>query len=122
MTDTSKEAVAEILDALDRILGEEIDVEVSAARKIIAALEAERDALRAAQSYTYIGKGGKPVLARDLEDENEALKSKVKALREENYQLWQARMRSETPNIDTLFGVELGEVLDMVIAKQEQQT
>lgn len=46
MTDTSKEAIAEILDALDRILGEEIDVEVSAARKMIAALEAERDALK----------------------------------------------------------------------------
>jgi FtsZ-binding cell division protein ZapB len=101
MTDTSKEAIAEILDALDRILGEEIDVEVSAARKMIAAMEAERD---------------------EIEGENEALKSKVKALREENYQLWQARLRSETPNVATLFGVELGEVLDMVITQQEQQT
>lgn len=101
MTDTSKEAIAEILDALDRILGEEIDVEVSAARKMIAALEAERD---------------------EIEDENEALKSKVKSLREENYKLWQARLRSETPTIETFCGVELGEALDMVIAQQEQQT
>lgn len=41
----------------------------------IEALLAERDALRAAQSYTYIGKDGKPVLARDLEDERDALEA-----------------------------------------------
>ncbi len=30
--------------------------------------------------YTYIGKDGKPVLARDLEDERDALKERVKEL------------------------------------------
>lgn len=43
----------------------------------IEALLAERDALRAAQSYTYIGKDGKPVLARDLEDERNTLEAQV---------------------------------------------
>lgn len=40
-------------------------------------LAAERDALLAAQSYTYIGKDGKPVLARDLEDERDALRARL---------------------------------------------
>jgi hypothetical protein len=46
------------------------------------ALLAERDALRAAQSYTYIGKDGKPILARDLEDERDALEAENQRLRE----------------------------------------
>lgn len=48
----------------------------------IEALLAERDALRAAQSYTYIGKDGKPVLARDLEDERDALEADNQRLRD----------------------------------------
>lgn len=42
-----------------------------------SALVAERDALRDAQGYTYIGKNGKPVLARDLEDQRDALQAKL---------------------------------------------
>lgn len=44
--------------------------------------EAERDALRNAQSYTYIGKDGKPILARDLEDQRDALLAERDRLRE----------------------------------------
>lgn len=40
-------------------------------------LHEERDHLIAAQSYTYIGKDGKPVLARDLEDERDALRARL---------------------------------------------
>lgn len=42
-----------------------------------ATLAAERDAPRNAQGYTYIGKNGKPVLARDLEDQRDALQAKL---------------------------------------------
>ena len=37
--------------------------------------EADRDALQRAQGYTYIGRNGKAVLARDLEDKIEALEA-----------------------------------------------
>lgn len=47
-----------------------------------AALLAERDALRNAQSYTYIGKNGKPILARNLEDQRDALLAERDRLRE----------------------------------------
>ena len=43
----------------------------------VAELEAERDHWQASQHYTYIGKDGKPVLARDLEDRAEAAESKL---------------------------------------------
>ncbi len=36
------------------------------------ALQAKVGALHSAQSYTYIGKDGRPVLARDLEDQRDA--------------------------------------------------
>lgn len=44
----------------------------------IEGLEAEVKALRQAQTYTYIGKSGKPVLARDLEDRAEAAEAKLR--------------------------------------------
>jgi hypothetical protein len=38
--------------------------------------------LRAAQHYTYIGRNGKPVLARDLEDRAEAAEAREAVLRD----------------------------------------
>ena len=49
-------------------------LELKAADRI-EALEAERDTLQRAQGYTYIGRNGKAVLARDLEDKIEALEA-----------------------------------------------
>lgn len=37
----------------------------------------EIEKILAAQSYTYIGTDGKPVLARDLEDERDALRARL---------------------------------------------
>jgi hypothetical protein len=68
------------------------------------ALEAENARLRRAQGYTYIGRDGKPVLARDLEDECDALRAEIEGalaiiateraevlkLREENERLREA--------------------------------
>ena len=45
-------------------------------------LRKERDALQSTQSYTYIGKGGKPVLARDLEDERDDLRAIIAEFRD----------------------------------------
>lgn len=42
-----------------------------------ATLLAERDALLASQKYTYIGKDGKPILARDLEDQRDTLEAEA---------------------------------------------
>ncbi len=44
------------------------------AANTIAAQAAEIEAFKAAQSYTYIGKDGKPRLARDMEDEIDRLR------------------------------------------------
>jgi hypothetical protein len=41
---------------------------------------AERDALQQAQTYRYIGKDGKSILARDLEDQRDAALARVEAL------------------------------------------
>jgi ATP-dependent Clp protease ATP-binding subunit ClpA len=43
----------------------------------IEQLERERDEALAAQSYTYIGKNMKPILARDLEDAKDAAEAKL---------------------------------------------
>ncbi len=48
----------------------------------IDALADERDALQSTQSYTYIGKDGKPVLARDLEDERDDLRAIIAEFRD----------------------------------------
>jgi hypothetical protein len=45
-------------------------------------ISADRDELLASQHYRYIGKDGKTVLARDLEDERDALSAEVTRLRE----------------------------------------
>ena len=42
---------------------------------LVSDITAERDALR--DNYTYIGKDGKPVLARELEDERDQLKAEL---------------------------------------------
>ena len=47
-----------------------------------AALRAQLADWQAAQGYRYIGKDGKPVLARDLEDQRNALRAQVEALTE----------------------------------------
>jgi hypothetical protein len=46
----------------------------------LAQMEAERDALQQAQTYRYIGKDGKPILARDLEDQRDAALARVDVL------------------------------------------
>lgn len=48
----------------------------------LRALLAERDALLASQGYTYIGKDRKPILARVLEDQRDALAAENQRLRE----------------------------------------
>lgn len=47
----------------------------------LESLQRENDTLRRAQSYTYIGRDGKSLLARDLEDRAEAAEAEVKRLR-----------------------------------------
>jgi hypothetical protein len=93
MTDTSKEARAVLQflrgalpDADGYWFGERGEHHTGsfwwrAKLSIFDTLIAERDALRAAQSYTYIGKDGKPILARDLEDERDALRAENQRLR-----------------------------------------
>lgn len=56
-------------------------------RELVIQLTAERDELaaqlkdwQASQNYRYIGKNGKPVLARDLEIERDALLDRVKEM------------------------------------------
>ncbi|MBY6005412.1 hypothetical protein KUV62_15915 [Salipiger bermudensis] len=51
------------------------DPECSASAYVTA--NAILEVVLAAQSYTYIGKDGKPVLARDLEDERDALRARL---------------------------------------------
>jgi len=67
-------------DLIDKLINRNAD----AVR--IEELERERDAALAAQSYMYIGKDMKPILARDLEDAKDAAEAKlakaVEALRE----------------------------------------
>lgn len=48
----------------------------------LESLQRENETLRRAQSYTYIGRDGKSVLARDLEDRAEAAEAEVKLIRE----------------------------------------
>ncbi|HAU76315.1 MAG TPA: hypothetical protein DCW88_12530 [Agrobacterium sp.] len=48
----------------------------------LESLQRENETLRRAQSYTYIGRDGKAVLARDLEDRAEAAEAEVKLIRE----------------------------------------
>lgn len=74
-TDTSAETVG-VLAAL--IAAADPDYEGMSAPTLLA-LAAERDALR--DNYTYIGKDGKSVLARDLEDERDALKAELAGAR-----------------------------------------
>ncbi len=56
----------------------------------IEALEAQLTQFQTAQTYRYIGKDGKPILARDLEDAKDAAEAKlakaVAALREAAHQ------------------------------------
>ncbi len=49
----------------------------------LESLQRENETRRRAQSYTYIGRDGKAVLARDLEDRAEAAEAEVKRLRGE---------------------------------------
>lgn len=74
--DTSAEAVNSVIDRIKgwqrRFRSEGWLLFASQAQvdaRVITALAAERDALR--DQYTYIGKDGKAVLAKDLEDERD---------------------------------------------------
>jgi predicted nucleic acid-binding Zn-ribbon protein len=49
---------------------------------LAAALDRTESNTRPTQSYAYIGKGGKPRQARDMEDEIDALGAELKQLRE----------------------------------------
>ncbi len=55
--------------------GSEPDLESLLAE--IERLDAVNESLRTAQTYTYVGKDGKSVLARDLEDERDLLKEQL---------------------------------------------
>lgn len=48
---------------------------VARLRDEIETLRRERDEALAAQGYLYIGRDGKPILARDLEDQRDALRA-----------------------------------------------
>lgn len=61
----------------------------------IEMLEKELHALRNAQSYLYIGKDGKPVLARDLEDRAEAAEKRVAELEADRAEQWRLRRDAE---------------------------
>jgi hypothetical protein len=62
----------------------------------IARLTAVNEALHQAQTYRYIGKNGKPILARDLEDQRDAAEAKVAALTAE-LELAQAQLDGLPP-------------------------
>jgi hypothetical protein len=65
-----------------------------AVRDLALALLAERDALHDAQPYRYIGRDGRAVLARDIEDQRDALQAEVARLRK---RLAWHEMKSITP-------------------------
>ncbi|MBO9441411.1 hypothetical protein J7363_04855 [Phaeobacter italicus] len=82
MTDTSKEAAWDAL--MNYQQADEDGVMVLVSRQAIHECKAERDALRkAVDSYSYIGRDGKMVLAKDLEDERDALRAQLQAARDE---------------------------------------
>lgn len=63
----------------DPELNAEINVIVGAE---LATLRAEMEIWKAQQSYRYIGKDGKPIMARQLEDDRDTLRAEVERLRE----------------------------------------
>lgn len=77
-----RETAEEIISTLNSIqfFDQVHDVDLSAAAKTLRALLVERDELLASQGYTYIGKDGKPILARDLEDQRDALEVNLKTV------------------------------------------
>ena len=74
MTDTSAEVV-ERLASIEESGGGACDLQFTQYAPTLRALASERDALR--DQYTYIGKDGKSVLARDLEDERDKLRQQL---------------------------------------------
>ena len=102
--DITPENVASRIEALRRASGrfDILDCETALqVADLAAALSAERDALaaklaewQALQHYAYIGRGGKPVLARDLEARAEAEAARVAELTAEN-----ERLRESIPSI-----------------------
>ena len=84
---------------LEKLLAEATPLQITlyAAQAEITRLRAENEALKDGQTYCYIGKDGKAVLARDLEDERDALRAEVATLRAS-----EARMREAlNPSGDT---------------------
>jgi len=84
MTDTSKEAVERLAHDCDlangafKIISPSVQTIFRDCATTLRAIAKENDELRASQPYTYIGKDGKAVLARDLEDELEKLRSEAR--------------------------------------------
>ena len=77
--DTSAEYIAKVIHAAPFADNE---AGIPQMVDLIKALAAERDALQSAQSYAYIGKDGKTVLARDLEDERDDLRAIIAEFRD----------------------------------------
>ncbi|MCA0856124.1 hypothetical protein [Phaeobacter italicus] len=95
MTDTSKEAVLKEATEACRDMARWIansrikavrplwESHMQKAQRAINMINAENEALRkAVDSYSYIGRDGKMVLAKDLEDERDALRAQLQAARE----------------------------------------
>jgi hypothetical protein len=74
----TRETVEKLVKRLDAIYASEENGPLchEAAAAILDAWD-ERDALQNAQTYSYIGRDGKTVLARDLEDRAEAAEAKL---------------------------------------------
>lgn len=84
-TDTSAEAVAKsVIKPCAKMVVDARPLASSVANLLIDtvhALEFERTALsKKLAGYSYIGKGGKPVLVRDLENERDALRAELEEM------------------------------------------
>lgn len=90
----------------------------------LEALQRENAKLRQSQSYTYIGRDGKSVLARDLEDRAETAEAEVKRLQAEidrkssmpgDHRYWEGRYRDEAAENE-----RLREVLEPFVTVSEK--
>ena len=59
---------------------DKINADIAAAADLIEAQAVELAEMRSKQTYRYIGKDGKMILARDLEDQRDALSAALAAL------------------------------------------
>jgi|26BtaG_2_1085354.scaffolds.fasta_scaffold10234_3 hypothetical protein len=111
MTDTSKEAVLKEATEACRDMARWIansrikavrplwESHMQKAQRAINMINAENDALRKAfDSYSYIGRDGKSVLAKDLEDERDALRAQLQTARDEALEEAANLMRTAAEN------------------------